>query len=203
MFIRIISISFFLSAQSLKKSEPKLSHELRKALDDFDIADGFSIELVVAEPLISDPVAMEIDEEGRMYVVEMHGYPLDLAGFGKIKMLSDTDGDGYPDKSTVFADKLILPTGIMRWKKGFLVTDTPDVLYLEDTNGDGKADIRKTILTGFAHSNPQHNLNTPILGLDNWIYLGHQYSVTPTVCKKQFSDKGVISVFLIILKPSN
>lgn len=193
MMIRLISISFFLfflSAQSSKKSEPKLSPELQKALESFEITEGFNIELVAAEPLISDPVAMEIDEEGRMFVVEMHGYPLDLAGSGKIKMLSDTDGDGYPDKSTVFADKLVLPTGIMRWKKGFLVTDAPDVLYLEDTDGDGKADIRKTILTGFALSNPQHNLNTPILGLDNWIYLGHQYSVTPTVCKEQFSDKG-------------
>jgi putative membrane-bound dehydrogenase-like protein len=194
MFIRLISIGFvllFLSAQCPKKNEQsKLSPELQKALNDFDIAEGFNIELVVAEPLISDPVAMEIDEEGRIYVVEMHGYPLDLAGSGKIKLLSDTDGDGFPDKSTVFADKLVLPTGIMRWKKGFLVTDAPDVLYLEDTNGDGKADIRKTVLTGFALSNPQHNLNTPVLGLDNWIYLGHQYSVTPTVCKEQFSDKG-------------
>jgi hypothetical protein len=89
-----------------------------------------------------------------MYVVEMHGYPLDLEGSGKIILLSDTDGDCFPNKSTVFADKLDLPTGIMRWKKGILITDAPDILYLEDTVGDGKADIRKTILTGFALSNP-------------------------------------------------
>lgn len=194
MLIRLVSICFvllFLSAQrSTKNDPPKHSPELQKALADFELADGFTVELVAAEPLIADPVAMEIDENGRLFVVEMHGYPLDLAGSGKVKMLTDTNGDGYPDKSTVFADKLVLPTGIMRWKNGFIVTDAPDVLYLEDTDGDGKADIRKSMLTGFALSNPQHNLNTPVLGLDNWIYLGHQYSITPTVCKEQFSDKG-------------
>lgn len=105
--------------------------------------EGFSVEMVASEPLIADPVAMEVDENGDMYVVEMHGYPLDVSGSGKVKLLKDTDNDGYPDQSIIFADKLTLPTGIMRWKNGFIVTDAPDVLYLEDTNNDGKADIRQ------------------------------------------------------------
>ena len=92
-----------------------------------------------SEPLISDPVDMEIDEYGRLYVVEMHGYPLDKTGTGVIKLLSDTTGDGQMDKSIVFADGLTLPTSIMRWKKGLLITDAPNVLYFEDTNGDGKS----------------------------------------------------------------
>jgi putative membrane-bound dehydrogenase-like protein len=169
---------------------PKPSAELQKALDDFEIADGFEIELVAAEPLVSDPVAIEIDEDGRMYVAEMHGYPLDLAGSGKIKLLQDTNADGYPDKSTVFAENLVLPTGLMRWRKGLLVTDAPHVWYLEDTNNDGRADVKKAVLTGFALSNPQHNLNTPVFGLDNWIYLAHQWAITPMVCKKEFGDEG-------------
>src|SRR5215217_6846616 len=144
-----------------------------KALATFQLPDNFQIELVASEPLLSDPVAMEIDEYGRMYVVEMHGYPLDKSGTGKVRLLADSDGDGQMDKTTVFAENLVLPTGIMRWKKGILVTDPPNVLYLEDKNGDGKADIKKTMLTGFAVSNPQHNLNNPVLGLDNWIYVGH------------------------------
>ncbi|MFC5411793.1 PVC-type heme-binding CxxCH protein [Larkinella bovis] len=161
-----------------------------EALKTFELEPGFQIELVASEPLVADPVAMEIDEDGRFYVVEMHGYPLDKSGSGKIKLLTDTDGDGRMDQSTVFADNLVLPTGVMRWKKGILVTDAPDVLYLEDTDGDGKADVREKILTGFALSNPQHNVNSPLLGLDNWIYLAHESAVTAQVYKDEFGDRG-------------
>ncbi len=156
----------------------------------FELAPGFQIELIASEPLVADPVAMEIDEYGRLYVVEMHGYPLDKSGTGNIKLLTDTDGDGQMDQSTVFADNLVLPTGIMRWKKGVLVTDPPQVLYLEDTDGDGKADKKETVLTGFAVSNPQHNLNNPLLGLDNWIYLAHESVITTQRYEEAFGDRG-------------
>ena len=86
----------------------------RQALSTFKLPEGFKIELVAAEPLISDPVAMDVDENGNIYVVELHGYPLDTAGLGKIKLLTDSDGDGVPDKATLFADHLRMPTGIMR-----------------------------------------------------------------------------------------
>ncbi len=161
-----------------------------QAISTFEIADGFQIELVASEPLISDPVAMDLDEQGNIYVVEMHGYPLDKSGSGIIKKLTDIDGDGSPDKSTVFADQLVLPTGIMRWKKGFLVVDVPHVLYLEDSDGDHKADIRDILITGFAVTNPQHIANTPVFGLDNWIYLAHQGAVNPKVFPKEFGDTG-------------
>ena len=160
------------------------------ALSTFALAPGFQIELVAKEPLVADPVAMEIDEYGRLYVVEMHGYPLDKSGTGKVKLLTDTNGDGQMDQSSVFAEGLMLPTGIMRWKKGVLVTDPPHVLYLEDSDGDGKADVREVMLTGFAVSNPQHNVNNPVLGLDNWIYLGHEEAVTAQVYKEEFGDRG-------------
>ncbi len=161
-----------------------------KALATFQLAPGFQIEMIASEPLISDPVAMEIDEFGHLYVVEMHGYPLDKSGSGKVKMLTDSDGDGLMDKSVIFAENLLLPTGVMRWKKGILVTDPPNVLYLEDTDGDGRADIRDTLLTGFAVSNPQHNVNNPILGIDNWIYIGHEPAVTTQLYKEEFGDVG-------------
>ena len=160
------------------------------ALSTFELPPGFKIELVASEPLISDPVDMEIDEYGHMYVVEMHGYPLDKSGTGIIKLLSDTDGDGQMDKSTVFAGGLTLPNSIMRWKKGVLVTDAPDVFYLEDTTGDGRADKKEVMLTGFALSNPQHNLNSPVLGIDNWIYLAHEGAVATQTYKKEFGDTG-------------
>jgi putative membrane-bound dehydrogenase-like protein len=170
-------------------------HPPEEALATIQVAEGFRVELVAAEPLVADPVAMEIDEAGRVYVVEMHGYPLDKGGSGKIKLLTDTDGDGKMDKSTVFAEGLTLPNGIMRWKNGVIVTDAPDVLYLEDQDHDGRADVRKVLLTGFALSNPQHNLNTPLYGLDNWIYLAHEPAVTANVYPKEFGDAGKAIVF--------
>lgn len=156
----------------------------------FETEPGFKIELIAAEPLVADPVDMEIDEYGRMYVVEMHGYPLDKSGSGKIKMLTDTDGDGRMDKSTVFADKLVLPNGVMRWKKGILVTDAPYVLYFEDTNGDGQSDKRDTILSGFSLSNPHINVNNPLYGLDNWIHLAHRGAITTRNYGDIFGDEG-------------
>jgi len=187
----ILSVVCFACENKAPQKTPRiLTPELQKALADFEIAEDFEIELFAAEPLITDPVAMEVDENGKIYVVEMHGYPLDKSGTGKVKILTDTDGDGYPDQSTVFADSLVLPTGIMRWKKGVIVTDPPNVLYLEDTNDDNKADIRKVLLTGFALSNPQHNLNNPIFGLDGWIYLAHESSITPNIYKEEFGDEG-------------
>lgn len=164
--------------------------EAKDPLSTFELEKGFKIELIAAEPLISDPVDMEIDEYGRLYVVEMHGYPLDKEGSGKIELVSDSNADGKMDKSTVFADGLTLPNSIMRWKKGVLVTDAPYVFYFEDTNNDGRAEIKDTMLTGFALSNPQHNLNNPVLGIDNWIYLGHEGAVTTQTYKEEFGDAG-------------
>lgn len=157
---------------------------------DFQIAKGFTIERIAAEPLIRDPVDMEIDEFGRLYVVEMPGYPLDVSGTGTIKMLRDTDGDGQFDSATVFAENLVLPNSIMRWKRGFIVTDAPNVLYLEDANNDGHAEVIDTLLTGFALTNPQHNLNNPVYGIDNWIYLAHEGIVSTETYSDLFGDTG-------------
>ena len=162
-----------------------------QALQSFEIEEGFVVELVAAEPLVMDPVAMEIYEYGRVYVVEMPGYPLDTGGSGRVKMLRDTDGDGKPDKATLFAAGLRLPTGVMRWKCGILVTDPPDVWYLEDSDGDHRADVRQRVLTGFALSNPQHNANRPLYGLDNWIYVANNGTISWTEkYADPFGDRG-------------
>ncbi|WP_439584371.1 PVC-type heme-binding CxxCH protein [Dyadobacter bucti] len=190
LFTALLLCCLLVAMSSNLKTNP--SHEVPpdQALATFQLAEGFQIEMIASEPLIADPVAMEIDEYGRMYVVEMHGYPLDKSGSGKIKLLSDADGDGKMDDSKVFAEGLMLPTGVMRWKKGIIVTDAPNVLYLEDTDEDGKADVKDTLITGFALSNPQHNLNNPILGVDNWIYLGHEPAVSTQTFKSEFGDRG-------------
>ena len=151
---------------------------------------GYRIELVASEPDIESPVAMDFDEQGRLFVVEMPGYPLDTRPTGRVKLLEDTDGDGRFETSRVFADGLTLPTGVMRWKKGVLVTAAPDLLYLEDTNGDGRADVRTVVVTGFAVTNPQHMVNGPVYGLDNWIYLAHEGPATAVIYKDVFGDRG-------------
>ena len=163
----------------------------KDALATFELHPEFAIELFASEPDIADPVALEFDDKGRMWVVENSGYPLDVDGHrGRVKLLEDTNGDGRPDKTTLFADKLTLPTGVMAWKNGVIVTDAPDVLYLEDSDGDGKADVREPLLTGFAFTNPQHTVSSPVYGLDNWIYLSHEGYTRAIVFSEQFGDPG-------------
>src|SRR5438552_9255304 len=104
----------------------------------------------------------------------MGDYPLGVDGKGKpggiIRFLEDTNHDGIYDKSTVFLDGLNFPTGVMPWGKGVIVSAAPDIFYAEDTNGDGKADVRRVLFTGFKEGNQQHRLNGFDYGLDNWLY---------------------------------
>lgn len=186
----VLGIFLFVSCNG--KKQPSLAGpvEAKDALATYQIADGFKMELVASEPLVTDPVDMEIDENGTMYVVEMHGYPLDKSGSGRIIILKDENCDGMMDKRIVFKEGLVLPNSIMRWKKGVLVTDSPNLLYLEDTDGDGQANITDTVLTGFALTNPQHNMNNPIYGIDNWIYVAHENAVGTREYKDEFGDEG-------------
>jgi len=185
---RVILLSSF-ALTGCRKSGPPYS--VADALKTFKVESGFHVEKFLSEPDVESPVAMDVDENGRVYVVEDRGYPLSTDNpLGRVKMIEDTNGDGIPDRVTVFADKLIMPTGVMRWKKGILVTDAPNVWYFEDTKGDGVADVRKLVLTGFAVTNPQHTVNNPVYGLDNWIYIAHEGPATAIIYKKQFGDRG-------------
>jgi putative membrane-bound dehydrogenase-like protein len=139
------------------------------------IADGFQVELVASEPAVVDPVAMAFDEKGRLFVVELRVYPNDGVAKGakpnsRIVMLEDADGDGVFEKSTVFADKLRVPNSVMPYRGGVLVSDAPDILFLEDTNHDGQSDKTTVLLTGFDLANIQMLPNGLQWGLDNWVY---------------------------------
>jgi putative membrane-bound dehydrogenase-like protein len=140
-----------------------------EALKTIRVPAGFAVELVAAEPHVMDPVAIAWDADGRLWVVEMGDYPDGEPG-GKVKVLDDTDGDGRMDRSTVFVDRLPFPTGVFPWQGGVFVTAAPDLLYLKDTNGDGKADERWVVFTGFGEGNQQHRVNGLTWGIDNWIY---------------------------------
>src|SRR5262245_1582266 len=146
-------------------------HEPADALATFQTLPGFRIEQTAAEPLVHSPVALSFDENGRMYVVEMIDYSeQDKEFLGAVRLLEDTDQDGRFDKSTVFADKLSWPTAIACYDGGVFVGAAPDIVYLKDTDGDGKADVRKVVFTGFGRSNVQGLFNSFQWGLDNRIH---------------------------------
>lgn len=153
------------------------SVRLKKAMDSFQIEPGMRIDLIAAEPLVIDPVAMAFDEDRQMYVIEDRGYPDPAEGgtptrLGRVTLLKDTNGDGKYDKRTEFAEGLTYPNGVLPWKGGVFVTCSPDVFYMKDTDGDGIADIKKVVLTGFfATQTAQIRTSHPILGLDGWVYL--------------------------------
>src|SRR5262249_26515890 len=146
-------------------------HEPADALKTFQTLPGFHIVQVAAEPLVTDPVAMSFDENGRLYVVEMLDYSeQDRAMIGRVRLLEDTDGDGRFDRSTVFLDKLSWPTAVTCYDGGVFIGAAPDILYAKDTDGDGKADVVRKVLTGFGRSNVQGLLNSFQWGLDNRIH---------------------------------
>ncbi|MBC7822051.1 MAG: dehydrogenase, partial [Planctomycetaceae bacterium] len=178
--IVVVGCSAISAAEPLPRIPPK---EPTDALKTFVVRDGFEMQLLAAEPLVTDPVAMEYDENGRAYVAEMRDYPYtDKASdkpfvertkdepLGRIRLLEDTDGDGRFDKSTIFAEGLSWPTGLALWKGGVYVVATPDLWYLKDTDGDGKADERRKVLTGFRKFNVQAVINNLKWGLDGKIY---------------------------------
>jgi len=127
------------------------------------------IELVASEPEIASPVAVAWDEDGRLFVVEMTDYPAGPKS-GKVRMLVDRDGDGRCEVASTFADGLNFPNGVLPWNGGVLVTAAPDILFLKDTDGDGVADERRVVLTGFVEGNQQLRVNGLTWGADNWVY---------------------------------
>ena len=172
--------------QSSANATPSLRippHEPAAAASTFRLQEGFRLDLLAAEPLVTDPVAMVYDEQGRAFVAEMNDYPYsDKASdrpftenttdppLGRVRLLEDTDGDGDFDRSTVFADQLSWPTGLALWKGGVYVVAAPDLWYLKDTDGDGRADERRKIVTGFRKFNIQAVVNNVIWGQDHRIY---------------------------------
>lgn len=159
----------------------------RQALAMFDTVDGFQMELMAAEPMVASPVAAAFDEDGNLYVAEMRDYPYNLdqpvrvavpkrdpdastKPLGSIRLLRDRDGDGRFDDSTVFADGLLWAAGVQPWQGGVFVTAPPNIWYLKDTDGDGRADVREIVFTGFGAQNQQAMVNSLQFGLDHRIY---------------------------------
>jgi len=159
-----------------------------KALEKFTLEEGFRIELVAHEPQIIDPVAMDIDANGRLWVVEMPTYmpvhdkgdggtsQLERVPGGRVVVLEDTNGDGRMDKSHVFRDELTLPRAIKVLDDGILVATPPHIWHIQDTNGDGIGDSKTEVFDRYGNpnrDNVEHMPNGLMWGMDNWIYSSH------------------------------
>jgi putative membrane-bound dehydrogenase-like protein len=145
-----------------------------EALKSFRVGPGLRVELVAAEPLVLDPVAIDFGADGKLWVCEMRDYPTGIDGHwkpgGVIKVLEDRDGDGRYETATSFLEGLPFPTGVMAWRRGVLICAAPEILYAEDRDGDGKADHREVLFRGFATENYQARVNGLSYGLDHWVY---------------------------------
>ncbi|MXV16370.1 PVC-type heme-binding CxxCH protein [Hufsiella ginkgonis] len=169
------TIADFTARHLVPKVQPALTPE--ESIKLIQVPPDFEIRLFAAEPDITNPIAMSWDERGRLWIVESVDYPntfleTDGAANDRIKICEDTNGDGKADKFTIFADKLNIPTSMVFANGGVIVSMAPYFVFLKDTNGDDKADIRENILTGwekadthFGPSNLQYGFNNKIWGV--------------------------------------
>jgi len=143
-----------------------------EAIRKMKVPDGFSVELVAAEPDIVNPVAMTFDERGRIWITESLEYPRREPGKGRdrIKVLEDTKGDGHYDKITVFADGLNIPSGIAVGHGGVWVANSPDILFYKEGK-DGKAAGKpEVVVTGFGRDDTHELPNSLTWGPDGYLY---------------------------------
>ncbi|HVW01732.1 MAG TPA: PVC-type heme-binding CxxCH protein, partial [Planctomycetaceae bacterium] len=151
------------------------------SLQHYSVPQGFRLELFAAEPdFAGKPVAMNWDERGRLWVCETLDYPNELQPRGKgrdrIRICEDTDADGRADKFTVFAENLSIPTALTFHRGGVIVQDGTETLYLKDTNGDDKADVREVLIRGWALGDTHGGVSNFQYGLDNWIWAMQGYN---------------------------
>ncbi len=183
LLISLTAMTAAATAQEAVRSPRPNDERIPDAMDpaaakqSMKVSPGFRVDLVAHEPLTMDPVAMDWGPDGKLWVAEMADYPrgMDDKGQpgGRVRFLEDTNGDGIYDKSTLFLEGVAFPNGVLAWRKGVLVSAAPDVFYAEDTDGDGKADLKKVLFNGFAEGNQQHRVNGFSRGLDNWLYLAN------------------------------
>ncbi|QJW94325.1 PVC-type heme-binding CxxCH protein [Frigoriglobus tundricola] len=161
------------SGGPLSKMQKPLSVE--ESMKHFVTPVDFEMKVFVTEKeLGGKPIAMAWDEQGRLYVAVTVDYPNEMQrpgeGRDKILLCEDTDGNGVCDKVTVFADKLSIPTSVLPYAGGLIVHQAPVTLFLKDTNGDGKADVRQELFRGWSTGDTHAGPSNLHYGFDNWIY---------------------------------
>jgi glucose/arabinose dehydrogenase/mono/diheme cytochrome c family protein len=164
------------TAQQPSTASPPLAPDA--AAKTFRLPPGYGLELVASEPMVVDPVWIDQDPDGRLWVVEMRGFMPNFEGtgedapVGQVVVLEDTDDDGKADRRTVFLDGLVQPRTVKVLERGVLVIAPPQLILAKDTNGDLKADSREVLRTdvGVTGGNPEHSPNSLLWALDNWMY---------------------------------
>ena len=175
-FTKRIGLVILLAATACtnKSSSEQPAFTAEQSLAAMQFSEDFHAEVFLKEPNVMSPVEMVWDEDGRIYVAEMLDYPDDpppgKPARSRIRLLEDVDGDGKYEKATIFAEQVLQVASILPWKGGIFVASAPDILWMKDDNGDGVADTKKVLYTGFPKVNPEHRITNLRYGLDNWIY---------------------------------
>ncbi len=171
IFFSALLINNFSFAQNNLQDIP--NPDPQQQLEMLHVADGFEVNLFATEPMVVKPIQMNWDAEGRLWVVSSTIYPHPKPGEAandKIYVLEDTNKDGTADKSTIFAEGLLTPTGILPGDGGVYVANSTEILHLKDTDGDGKADQRQIILSGFGTGDAHHLIHTFRWGPEGMLY---------------------------------
>jgi putative heme-binding domain-containing protein len=188
---RLLSVLFSalglasLQAQNNPTQVPLL--DPAEELASFKVADGMEVNLFASEPMVAKPIQMAWDAMGRLWVASSAIYPHIKPGqqqSDKILILEDTDRDGKADKSTVFYEGLLIPTGIWPQDGGAYVANSTELLFMKDSDGDGKADTREVLLSGFGTEDTHHILHSIKGGPDGNLYMNqsvyiHSHIETP------------------------
>lgn len=159
MTLLVIGLALSLSATALSAEPnrppggamPTLSIGGTNLRGSFQLKRGFRIELVASEPMVTAPVAMAFDENGRLFVVEMRDYSQRggaAVHLGRVRMLEGLNEEGVFQNSTIYADNLTHPSAVACYAGGIFVVAAPDLLYFKDTKGDGVADARQVVMSG-------------------------------------------------------
>jgi putative heme-binding domain-containing protein len=158
----------------------------------FIVCDGFEVNLFAADPLLAKPIQMNFDPQGRLWVASSEVYPQIKPGQvanDKIVVLEDADGDGKADKTTIFADGLLIPTGVEPGDGGAYVANSTELVHLSASKPGGKADKTRVVLSGFGTEDTHHIIHTFRWGPDGCLYINqsiyiHSHIETPHGVKR-------------------
>ena len=157
-----------------ERTESVIAENTPQPHPEFTVADGFEVTLWAENPMLHKPTQINFDPQGRLWVSSSQTYPqleVGQSADDKIIILEDTDGNGSADRSTVFADGLLMPTSVLPGDGGAYVAQSTDLFHFRDTDGDGKSDTRTRILSGFGTEDTHHNLHTMRRGPDGRIWM--------------------------------